>query len=117
MAKLNDGQIMYAEGTIVETLANFIEYIRMVSNNSSLVLYRGQPNMHFPLDAPISRSDLHLKGAILEVEKSMLEDFERRSVPYLGGKVENEWDLLALARHYGLPTRLLDWTTSALAAL
>jgi hypothetical protein len=114
---MNNAKVMLSKGTEVRKVSDFIEYIRMKWHEEPLVLFRGQASMYFPLDAPIARPDFHPKGDVLEIEKRMFEEFERRSVPFLGTKINNDWDMLALARHHGLPTRLLDWTTSALAAL
>jgi hypothetical protein len=53
----------------------------------------------------------------VRAEKDMLRRFKlqtRSLLPQLPG---DDWEWLALARHYGLPTRYLDWTENAAAAL
>ncbi len=47
----------------------------------------------------------------------MIEELKRRTAqdPILVGK--DDWDCLVYAQHYGMATRLLDWTTNPLIAL
>lgn len=50
-------------------------------------------------------------------EADILQMFKQRALPHLDHTPGNDWEWLAVARHYGLWTRLLDWTENALAAL
>ncbi|MDB5086877.1 MAG: hypothetical protein JWR09_871 [Mucilaginibacter sp.] len=107
----------------VESISTITEYVGLVEkvkiasekkgNNADLI-FRGQ-NADYPLLPKLAR--LALKGEITNIEKLLMEEFRRGILPLSEFQPTNNWDLLALAQHHGLPTRLLDWTYSALVAL
>jgi len=84
------------------------------AGNKADFVFRGQSTDE-PLRPRIAR--LKPKGSLSNNEKLMLAEFERQSPPFREFEPKDEWDLLALAQHHGLPTRLLDWSFSALAGL
>ena len=51
----------------------------------------------------------------LNLEREMLNDFRSSGATLLG--TDDKVQLYFLGQHYGIPTRLLDWTTNPLAAL
>ncbi|MGN8050077.1 FRG domain-containing protein [Curtobacterium sp. 22159] len=55
---------------------------------------------------------------VLELETRLLTRFRQRSLPYWpAGYPQTDWEHLFAMQHYGLPTRLLDWSTNLLMAV
>ena len=55
----------------------------------------------------------HTKASL---ESHVLRNFLRYGRPFLNAKQERFWELMVVAEHHGLPTRLLDWTHSPIVA-
>jgi hypothetical protein len=48
-------------------------------------------------------------------ERNLMARFVRRGARYLD--TEDKWERLAFMQHYGVPTKLMDWTTSLSSAI
>lgn len=81
-------------------------------------VYRGVTHVDWPLLTSLDRlggiTPAHSKVAL---ERHIFRNFQRYSRPYLTQQMGSDWELLVTAQHYGLPTRLLDWSYSPLVAM
>jgi hypothetical protein len=74
--------------------------------------FRGQDNCFHRLIPSLYRYDEDID------EDDFRDEFTLRAFPYLQQmRAQDPWESYALMQHYGLPTRLLDWSEAALVAL
>jgi len=114
---MSNSWFKYEERT-AERLSDFVSLI--LDTLKAPYLFRGHADLDWELEPAIDRSDFSGLQGKLERETHehlVFAEFKRLALPHLRSRPTNDWEFLALARHHGVPTRLLDWTENPLAAL
>lgn len=76
------------------------------------IWFRGVTNNQYQLVPSLGRLPY-----ALDQERALINVFKQNAVQFLDQRPPNQWEWLFLARHHGVPTRLLDWTESPLIGL
>jgi hypothetical protein len=96
------------------TIKTFFDFEDQLSHTKRSCLYRGVDDASFDLTPSlfrqVERKDIDLR------ESSMMWLFKAYAVAHLQRVPETDLEWLTVARHHGLPTRLLDWSLSPLVA-
>jgi FRG domain len=104
-----------------QTTADIASYVRTVEaiaeswsdarRGAIRLWYRGQGDASWGLEPGEYRQGIDINPDQIRSE------FHLRALPLLKHLPNTDWEWYFLMQHYGLPTRLLDWTTGSLLGL
>jgi hypothetical protein len=96
----------------ISSVAELLQRLREVHKRSKTVWFRGHADVSWNLEPSLSRlGKLNIEVQLIKQFKQNAHQFLERSSPL------SEYDWIFLMQHYGVPTRLLDWTENPLIGL
>ncbi len=105
------------EKRLVHSLAEFLNVTaEIIEEWSSPEMGEAQPWYRGQMKAAWSLVPGEFRYENIDADE-LRTQFELKARPLLTSIPQNEWEWYFLMQHYGLPTRLLDWTTGSLIAL
>lgn len=102
-------------------LTSFIDFVKVVGllqTQSKVLWYRGCGNYKYSLTPSLYRHKKKITiSELSNLENDLMTRFRQTSVPFHSKPLVDEWETLFFMQHYGIPTRLLDWTENPFIAL
>ncbi len=107
------------------TFVDLAQFVGLVARFPPLDwAFRGQADASWPLKPKAGRPEFYVKANDHWREKGQtscdlgrFREWREHAVAYCRDLPDNDFECLAFAQHYGLATRLLDWSSNPLAAL
>jgi hypothetical protein len=112
-------------GHLQGKIQKIVKRLKFEDDELKEVFYRGQSDAEGKLAPSLVRwANLNLpreksgdfKSELRMIESDLFFEFRARAKA-LGQNTEDDWEVLFAMQHYGLPTRLLDWTDTLGTAL
>lgn len=100
----------------IKSLSDYISVLKDIKDNyienDGDIWFRGVSDISYELAPGVIWRNIDEPK-----HSGMIEEWLNEYSIYADSELSDSFDIYALAQHYGLPTRLLDWTTSPLVAL
>lgn len=108
------GDTMFFEEKRIRSVSDLLRAVESHRKRAvrTPIWFRGSTNKDYDLVPSLGRLPYKLKN-----ETALINAFKQNAVPFVDQRPQSHWEWLFLARHHGVPTRLLDWTESPLIGL
>lgn len=97
----------------VRSISEFLDLVDFINSTFfDSIWFRGHSNKIFKLVPTFTRL-----STSKSTENHLIQSFISRGRTIIPREINSLWDIYQIMQHYGCPTRLLDWTESALISM